>query len=33
MSQSNGEKYVGDWRNNMKHGEGTLYYHNGDMYY
>ena len=27
-----GDKYVGEWRNNLQHGQGTYYYATGDKY-
>ena len=27
-----GDKYVGDWEEAMKHGQGELLFHNGDHY-
>ena len=27
-----GDKYVGDWYRNSKHGQGTLYYSSGCVY-
>lgn len=26
------ESYIGEWKNNLKHGRGTYYYPNGDVY-
>lgn len=28
----NGDKYLGDWNNNQKHGKGVYEYSNGDRY-
>ena len=27
----NGEYYIGQWKNNLRHGEGILYYANGEI--
>jgi len=29
----NGEYYIGEWLNNLKHGKGTYYYKNGNIKY
>jgi len=29
---SNGERYKGDFKNNMREGKGIYYYSNGDRY-
>ena len=29
---SEGDRYVGDWKDNNKTGQGTYYYPNGDRY-
>jgi len=27
----NGDRYEGDWVDDVEHGEGVIYYHNGTM--
>jgi len=27
-----GNKYEGEWKNNKRHGQGTLYFNDGDIY-
>ena len=29
---ANGDSYIGDWKNNMKHGKGKIFFANGDKY-
>ena len=31
MYYSNGDRYEGEWNNDMKNGEGTMYYKNGKI--
>ena len=28
----NGDKYVGDWKDDVQHGKGIYYFHSGDRY-
>lgn len=28
----NGNKYIGEWKNSNRDGNGSLYYKNGDIY-
>ena len=32
MESDNGERYVGTWQNNLKHGEGEYSWPNGNVY-
>lgn len=32
MYYSNGDVYIGQWRNDWKHGKGIMQYKNGDKY-
>lgn len=32
MSYSNGNKYIGEWKNGKKSGQGVMIYENGDLY-
>jgi len=32
MYYTNGEKYIGDWKNDLRHGIGTYYYNNGKLF-
>ena len=29
---NNGDKYIGEWKNDLKDGKGIYYYNNGDKY-
>ena len=29
---TNGDRHIGKWRHNEKHGEGTLYYNDGSIF-
>lgn len=29
---ANGDKYVGDWKDDMQHGKGIYFFHTGDRY-
>ena len=31
--EDNGEYYIGEWKNNLQHGRGIMYYKNGDIKY
>ena len=31
-ANSRNYEYVGEWANNMRHGQGRCYYYNGDLY-
>jgi len=32
MDYMNGNKYMGEWKNNMKNGQGVMTYANGEKY-
>lgn len=32
MYYTNGEKYVGEWKNDLRYGIGTYYYNNGTLF-
>ena len=32
MKYNNGDLYNGEWKNDLKEGEGTIKYNNGDIY-
>ena len=32
MSYANGNKYIGEWKDGQKSGEGVMIYENGDLY-
>ena len=32
MSYANGNKYIGEWKDGKKSGEGVMIYENGDLY-
>jgi len=32
FEQENGDKYEGDWKDDLKNGKGVIYYANGEIY-